>query len=156
MRRPDTNGPDKVILASFKSHDAAQHVVDVLARHHFPVEHVTIVGAGLRWQEQVVARVTLPRALLMGALTGGWIGLLIGLIFAIVSPWAGWALGSAILLGWLLGAIWAAIAYVVRRQAFAAVPAIIADRYDVLVDAEFAQEARRILTAERLVDLKTG
>lgn len=156
MSNSDTGGPNKVVLASFTSHDAAQHVVDVLARHDFPVEHVTIVGAGLRWQEQVVGRLTLAWALLVGAVTGGWIGLLIGLIFWIVTPWAVWALGSAILLGWLLGAVWAAIAYVVRRRAFAAVPAIVADRYDVMVDAEFAHEARRILDAAMPVDLKSG
>jgi hypothetical protein len=83
---------------------------------------------------------------LAGAATGGWIGLLIGLVFWIVMPWASWALLSGIVLGWVLGAVWAAIAYAVRRRAFAAVPAVVADRYDLLVDAEFAAEARRILT----------
>jgi tetrahydromethanopterin S-methyltransferase subunit F len=146
MTSPDTCGPSKVVLASFESNEAAQHAVDILARHKFPVEHVTIVGTGLRWQEQVIGRLTLPRALLAGAATGGWIGLLIGLVFWIVMPWASWALLSGIVLGWVLGAVWAAIAYAVRRRAFAAVPAVVADRYDLLVDAEFAAEARRILT----------
>jgi hypothetical protein len=147
MGSPQTGGPHKVVLATFHSHDAAQHAVDVLAQHKFPVEHVTIVGTGLRWQEQVLARLTMARALLIGAATGGWIGLLIGLVFWIVTPWAFWPVGSAILLGILLGAVWAAIAYVMRRRAFASLPAVVADRYDILVDAEFAEEARRILTA---------
>jgi hypothetical protein len=40
----NVSGRDKVVLATYDSHDAAQHAVDVLARHDFPVEHVTIVG----------------------------------------------------------------------------------------------------------------
>jgi hypothetical protein len=34
-----------------------------------------------------------------------------------------------------------------QRHSFAAVPAVVADRYDVLVDARFADEARQVLTA---------
>ncbi|MCW2943528.1 MAG: hypothetical protein JWR24_245 [Actinoallomurus sp.] len=156
MGSSGTGGPHKVVLATFHSHDAAQHAVDILAQHKFPVEHVTIVGTGLRWQEQVLGRLTLVRAVLLGAGTGGWIGLLIGLVFWVVTPWAPWAVGSGIVLGALLGAVWAAIAYVMRRQAFAAVPAVIADRYDILVDAEYAEEARRILTAALPAALQSG
>lgn len=147
MDKRDVAGPNKVVLTSFHSHDAAQHAVDVLARHNFPVEHVTIVGTGLKLQEQVLGRWTLGRALLAGAGTGGWIGLLIGLVFSIVTPWVWWSIGSGIVLGVLLGAVWAIIVYVMRRQAFASAPAVVADRYDLLVDAEFAAEARRILQA---------
>jgi hypothetical protein len=147
MATQSTGGPHKVMLASFQGHDAAQHAVDILAQHKFPVEHVTIVGTGLRLKEQVLGRWTLARAVLAGAGTGGWIGLLVGLVFWIVSPWAFWAVGSAILLGMLLGAVWAAVAYAVQRRAFASVRTVVADRYDLLVDAEFAEEARRILMA---------
>jgi hypothetical protein len=45
-----------------------------------------------------------------------------------------------------LGVIWAAVAHATHRRSFAAVPAITADRYEVQVDAEFAEEARRMLT----------
>jgi hypothetical protein len=146
MRIQDVRDRHKVVLASFDGYDAAQHAVDVLAKHKFPVEHVTIVGTGLRLQEQVLGRWTLGRGLLAGAATGGWIGLLIGLVFGIVTPWTFQPVASGIVLGVLLGAVWAAIAYVFRRRAFVAVPGIIADRYDILVDVEFAEEARRILT----------
>jgi hypothetical protein len=140
-------GPDKVVLGTYSSHAAAQHAVDVLASHKFPVEHVTIVGTGLRSKEIVLGRLTLGRVLVAGAVTGGWIGLLVGLVFLIVSPWASWSMISAIVLGIVLGIIWAAVARVMYRRSFAAVPAIIADRYDVLVDAEYAEEARRVLVA---------
>jgi hypothetical protein len=67
-----------------------------------------------------------------------------GLVFLIVSPWAFRSMISAI----VLGIIWAAVPHVTHRRSFAAVPAIIADRYDVLVDADFAEETRRALAAD--------
>lgn len=81
-----------------------------------------------------------------GAVTGGWIGLLGGLVFLIVSPWNPASVLYAVGLGIVLGLIWAAVARVWQRRSFAAVPAVVADRYDVLVDAQLADEARRILT----------
>ncbi|MGH3376200.1 MAG: general stress protein [Actinoallomurus sp.] len=137
--------PHKVVLGSYSSHAAAQHVVDVLAERRFPVEHVTIVGTGLRLKEIVVGRWTLGRALVSGALTGGWIGLLIGLVFLIVSPWAAAPVLSAIVIGIVLGLIWALVAHIWQRRSFAALPQLVADRYDVLVDARFADEARRVV-----------
>jgi hypothetical protein len=91
----------------------------------------------------------LGRALLAGAGTGVWIGLLIGLVFSIVSPWQGWALSSAIVLGLVFGLIWGAISYVLQRRAFASAPAVVADTYEILVDPEFADEARRVLVSAR-------
>jgi hypothetical protein len=140
-------GPHKVVLGSHSSHGAAQRTVDVLAERGFPVEHVTIVGSGLRVEEQILGRWTLGKAMLAGLSSGAWIGLLIGLIFWIVSPWVIGAVISAIILGAVFGAIFAAVAHMVRRQAFASATAVVADRYDVLVDAEFAAEARRLLAA---------
>jgi hypothetical protein len=147
MSADNMRGPHKVVLGSYSSYAAAQHAVDVLAEHKFPVENITIVGSNLRIKELVLGRLTLGRAMVAGAVTGGWLGLLIGLVFLIVSPWASRSMISAIVLGIVLGIIWAAVAHVTHRRSFAAVPAIIADRYDVLVDAEYAEEARRALAA---------
>lgn len=144
--RPEPQRPHKVVLGSYPSHAAAQRTVDVLAEHGFPVEHVTIVGTNLRLQEVVLGRWTWGLALVTGAVTGGWTGLLVGLVFLIVSPWNPASVLYAVGLGIVLGLIWAAVARVWQRQSFAAVPAVVADRYDVLVDAQFADEARRLLT----------
>jgi hypothetical protein len=135
-----------VVLGSYRSHTAAQHLVDVLAEHKFPVEHVSIVGTDLRLKEIVVGRWTLGRALVSGALTGGWIGLLIGLVFLIVSPRTAAPALSAIVIGIVLGLIWALVARIWQRRSFAALPQLVADRYDVLVDARFADEARRMVS----------
>jgi hypothetical protein len=141
----DRPEPHKVVLGSYGSHAAAQHAVDLLAERGFPVEHVTIVGTDLKIHEVVLGRWTLARALLTGAVTGGWIGLLVGLVFLIVSPWAVTSVISAVVLGIVLGLVWAAIARVWERRSFASVPTVVAGRYDVLVDARFAEEARRML-----------
>jgi hypothetical protein len=145
-------GPHKVVLASHGSHAAAQRSVDVLAERDFPVEHVTIVGCGLRVEEQVLGRWTLGKAMLAGLGSGAWVGLLIGLIFWIVSPWVFGAVISAVILGAFFGAILAAVAHLVRRRTFSSATAVVADRYDVLVDAEFAAEARRLLAAVPATD----
>jgi hypothetical protein len=140
-------GPHKVVLGTYSSHGAAQHAVDILAEHKFPVEHVTIVGTGLKLEERILGRWTLGRALLTGASAGAWIGLLIGVIFWIVSPWVVGAVISAIILGMVFGAIFSAVAYFVQKRAYMSTPSVVADRYDILVDAEFAEEARRLLAA---------
>jgi hypothetical protein len=152
MTTENAAGPQKVVLGGYTSHAAAQRAVDVLAERDFPVEHVTIVGSGLRLEEQVLGRWTLGKALLAGASSGAWIGLLIGLIFWIVSPWVVGAVISAVILGAIFGAIFAAVAHAVRRQTFASASAVVAERYDVLVDAEFAAEARRLLAAVPVTD----
>jgi hypothetical protein len=140
-------GPHKVVLGTYSTNEAAQHTVDILAEHKFPVEHVTIVGTGLKLEERILGRWTLGRALLTGAGTGAWIGLLIGVIFWIVSPWVVGAVISAIILGAVFGAIFSAVAHFVQKKAFMSAPAVVADRYDILVDAEFAEEARRLVAA---------
>lgn len=140
-------GPHKVVLGSYTTNEAAQHAVDLLAEHKFPVEHATIVGTGLKLEERILGRWTLGRAMLTGAGTGAWIGLLIGVIFWIVTPWVVGAVISGIILGVIFGAIFSAIAYVVQKRAFMSAPSVVADRYDLLVDAEFAEEARRLLAA---------
>lgn len=140
-------GPHKVVLGTYSTHEAAQHTVDVLAEHKFPVEHVTIVGTGLKLEERILGRWTLGRALLTGTSTGAWIGLLIGVIFWIVTPYVVGAIISAIILGIVFGAVFSAVAYFLQKRAYMSAPSVIADRYDLLVDAEFAEEARRLLAA---------
>jgi hypothetical protein len=147
MTSQNAVGPHKVVLGSYGTNEAAQHAVEMLAEHKFPVEHVTIVGTGLKLEERILGRWTLGRALLTGAGTGAWIGLLIGLIFWIVSPWVVGAVISAVILGALFGAIFSAVAFFMQKRAFMSAPAVVADRYDLLVDAEFAEEARRLIAA---------
>ncbi|HKS48522.1 MAG TPA: general stress protein [Amycolatopsis sp.] len=54
-------------LASFDTYLDAQRLVDRMSDDGFPVEHVRIVGDGIRTVEQVTGRMTRGKAAAMGA-----------------------------------------------------------------------------------------
>lgn len=86
----------------FDHYADAQRLVDRLSDSGFPVEHVQIVGTGLRTVKQVMRRMTTGKAALFGGGSGVWLGLLIGLIFGLLTPAPAWI--SVILLSLALGA----------------------------------------------------
>jgi hypothetical protein len=135
------------LVVSYGTYGEAQQAVDTLSDQGFPVEHITIVGSGLRTVERVTGRLTVLRAAGLGAVTGAWIGLLIGLIFWIVSPWALGAVLSGVLIGIAFGAFWGAVLHALTggRRDFASVRGLEAGRYDVLADEPHAETAMRIL-----------
>ncbi|ETW22139.1 general stress protein [Mycobacterium gastri] len=81
-----TSSAGQRLVASFDTYDAAQELVDRMSDGGFPVEHVRIVGDGLRTVEQVTGRMTKGKAALAGAASGAWIGLLF-LLFAVGLLW---------------------------------------------------------------------
>ena len=149
--RPEPTPPRRVV-ASFTSYEQAEQAVDRLADEHFPVEHVAIVARGLEFVEQVTGRMTYGRAALSGALSGAVIGLLIGWLFG-VFDWfdpivsALWLALDGLWFGAVLGALLGLIGHALSggRRDFAAVGAMRAQQYDVMVDEPFAEEAARRL-----------
>ncbi|WP_436763254.1 general stress protein [Streptosporangium sp. V21-05] len=147
--RPDVSLTGHETVAGFGNYAEAQRAVDRLSDQKFPVEHAMIVGVGLRLVEQVLGRLTYLRAAGMGAATGAWFGLLIGLFFAIFTP------GRFPFVLVLWGLIWGAIAGAIfglvghaltgGKRDFLSSSAIVADRYEVLVASPHAAEARRLL-----------
>jgi uncharacterized membrane protein len=135
------------VIGSYPAYEEAQRVVDSLADRMFPVEHVTIIGRDLHLAERVTGRLTIGRAALAGAVSGAWFGLLIGLVFWIVSPWDVGAIISGLLLGALFGACWGAIAQFAAggRRDFGSWRAVEASRYEVMVDHSYAEDALRVL-----------
>src|ERR1700754_4334604 len=99
MTAPSVSLGPRTVIASVSNYAEAQQLVDALAGRQFPIEHVEIVGSDLRLVEHVIARVTTARAALGGAISGAWFGLLIGLVFWIVTPWTAAPFISAILIG---------------------------------------------------------
>lgn len=136
-------------IASFSSYADAQRAVDQLADQRFPVERTAIVAEGLKIVEQVTGRLNYGRALTNGLASGLTSGLFIGLIVGFLSG----ALLNGILLGIVIGAIvggvFSLIAYALSggRRDFTSVNGIQADRYNVMVDLEVADEAQRLLQA---------
>ena len=77
-------------IGSYPTYAEAQRAVDHLSDQQFPVQQVTIVGVDLMQVERVTGRLTWPKVLGGGVLTGAWLGLFIGLILGFFSenPWA--------------------------------------------------------------------
>jgi hypothetical protein len=139
--------PSYQLLTSFKTYVEAQALVDRMSDDGFPVEHVRIVGDGLRTVEQVTGRLTVARAAGAGALTGAWLGLLIGFLLGIfaLGPYWLWVILVSVLFGALWGAIAGALAHWATRgrRDFSSVQTLQAQRYDVYVDATHAAQAAR-------------
>src|SRR5471030_543465 len=70
-------------LGTYDRYEAAQKAVDYLADHEFAVENCMIVGTDLKLVERVTGRLTRGRVIGAGALSGMWMGLFVGLIFAL-------------------------------------------------------------------------
>jgi hypothetical protein len=140
--------PGAIAVATYDDYADAQRAVDFLADNRFPVDRVTIIGLDLRLEERVVGRLTIARAALAGAGTGAWFGLLIGVLLGLFTSegWL-WVVLIGVGAGVLWGAIFGAIAHALTggRRDFASVSAIRADRYAVLVEPEYADQAVELL-----------
>jgi hypothetical protein len=144
---------ERRIVASYSNYAEAERAVDRLADSGFPVERTSIVARGLRWEEQVTGRLRWIDAAIRGALSGAIVGFLVGWLFG-VFDWfnplisSAWLAFDGLWFGTLVGSLAGIIAHALMRgrRDFASVGAITADRYDVLVDAEVADEAERLLT----------
>jgi hypothetical protein len=145
------NRPRRTV-ASYDDYAEAKRAVDYLSDHGFPVERVAIVGHGLRYVEQVQERVTAGRAALVGASQGAILGVTFGAlasIFFVLDPSPATAL--LLLYGLAVGAFLGAVLGVLSSLAtgserdFASVAGVTADRYDVVVDEEFADRSAELL-----------
>jgi hypothetical protein len=140
------------VVASFGSYAEAERAVDRLSDAKFPVERTAIVGRNLQFVEHVAGRVGYLDAVLRGAVTGGLVGLLIGWLFAVFNwfdpsiAW-GWLILDGLWFGLIVGALAGLVAHALTRgrRDFASVPTMQAERYELMVDEEVADEAARLL-----------
>jgi len=150
--RASTDTGSRRTVANFDDYADAQRAVDRLSDEGFPVARVTIVGTGLRYLEQVTGRMTTGRAALMGATQGAALGALFGIVFGLIftidpNP----ALLLLVLYGLVAGAIAGALLGAITHAAtggmrdFASVAGMQADRYEVVVDDDVADQAASIL-----------
>ena len=149
---PPTSSGNYRILKTVPTYDEAQRIVDNLSDAGFPVEHVRVVGTGLRSVEQVTGRMTNGKAALYGAASGAWLGLFIGLLLGLFAVGA-WL--SVILWALALGAIWGLVFGLIGhaatggRRDFRSIQGFEAEAYDVLVDAEHIDAAAAELNGHR-------
>ena len=137
-------------IASYSTYADAERAIDRLSDEGFAVRRSAIVGRGLRSVEQVTGRMTAGRAALMGAAEGGLIGLLFALLFGtfFTGPEFGGLLLYSVVVGAGLAAPLGALAqylYSGGRHDFVSATHIEADRYELEVEAESADEATRLL-----------
>ena len=136
------------LLGEFPTYAGAEAIVDRLSDGGFPVEHVRIVGNGLRSVERVTGRLTAGRAAAAGVVSGAWFGLLVGLLLGLFSPDTSWltVLFGSTLIGAFWGALFAFLAHRATggRHDYASVKALEAEQYAVYVDADRADEAIRL------------
>ena len=141
----------RTTIATYEDYGDAEQAVDRLSDAGFPVAKVAIVGTGLRSVEQVAGRMTTGRAALFGAAQGALIGLLFALFFGIffTGPGFGGLLVYAIVAGAIFGAIFGALGHSATggNRDFVSTLTTQAERYELQVDADVADEARRLIGA---------
>src|ERR1700704_265482 len=72
-------------IGSYPTYAEAQRAVDYLSDQQFPVEQVTIVGVDLMQVERVTGRLTWPKVLGGGVISGAWLGIFIGLVLGLIN-----------------------------------------------------------------------
>jgi len=136
-------------VGSYPTYAEAQRAVDYLSDQQFPVQQVTIVGVDLMQVERVTGRLTWPKVLGGGIISGAWLGLFIGLMLSLLfsSPHPVEALTTGLVAGVFFGLITSAIPYSMARgtRDFSSTLQLVAGRYDVLCDPQNAEQARDLL-----------
>jgi hypothetical protein len=137
-------------LAVYDKYADAQKAVDHLSDHEFPVQHCMIVGTELKQVERITGRLTTARVAAAGLLSGAWMGVFVGLLIGIFAEgaWLGLLVVSAAF-GALFGLIWGLVGYLATRgrRDFSSVSAVVATKYEVLVEHKHQAAARELLAS---------
>jgi len=143
--------PKGEIVSTYDTYHDAQLAVDALARANFPVNKVSILGNDIRSVERVTGKLTYRKVALMGALSGAYLGLFFGLILFIFQPDNAQIFGvffAAVVIGAGFGMLFGVLSYALNRNRrdFSSVMQMVANRYDVITEAELIGQAREILS----------
>jgi hypothetical protein len=137
-------------LGLYDTYEAAQRVVDYLSDNDFAVQNLAIVGTELKSVERVTGRLTRGKVAAAGALSGFWMGLFVGIAFALFSGQGqvGFLFTTPVL-GAAFGLVWGQLGFAAITRGgtrdFASVSQVIATRYEVLVEHRFAEAARALI-----------
>lgn len=152
--------PDGTSVAEFSNYAGAVDCVDQLIRHGFPAPMAAIVGTNLSTVERVRGRLSYGRVALQGALTGSWLGLIVGILFTDpaaaaatggASPVGTLSLGAAILLGAGVGMLANVLRFSFARKSheFLSSSAVVAASYSVVVPHDLANQATQAINEHR-------
>lgn len=143
--------PKGQVVGKFTEYAEAVAFVDVLVHHGFPAGAVAIVGKDLRSVERVRGKMTYGRIALSGAVTGSWLGLIVGLFTGgSTDPNASPAIGStfsSVLIGAGIGMLINILRFSLARnkRAFVSQSAVIASKYEVQVPSNLAEQAEKAI-----------
>lgn len=134
-------------IGSYPTYAEAQRAVDYLSDQEFSVQDVTIVGVDLMQVERVLGRLTWPKVIGGGIVSGAWLGVFLGLVLGIFSENIFGALAIGVVGGIIFGLISASIPYAATKgqRDFASSMQLVAGRYDVLCEPKSAEKARDLL-----------
>ena len=139
-------------LGVYERYEQAQKVVDYLSDNEFAVENLAIVGTELRTIERIAGRLTRQKVAVASAASGVWMGLFIGVAFALFGDGnpVGFVI-TLVILGGLFGAIWSQIGYSTLTRGgtrdFSSVSQVVATKYEVLVEHKLAERATEMLAS---------
>ena len=142
--------PSGTTVGTYETYEQAQRAVDFLSDEGFPVQHVTIVGNGLRMVERVTGRFDRNRAASTGAMGGAWWGFFLGVILSVfTAPEINWLL--IVLMTAIAGAVFGAITGILAyrmtggKRDFTSTSSVVATTYDVLCHHQHAEQAQNLL-----------
>ena len=136
----DPQMPTGTEVASYETYAQARAGVDFLSDAGFDVSAITIVGSDLHLVERVKGRLTIARASLSGASSGGLWGALGGMLMSAGQSAGGtgtWVAGG-IIVGALIGMALSALSFIIRGRSRDLVSSqqVVAQRYAVLASAD--------------------
>lgn len=140
------------MVASTRDYEVAQKTVSKLIAGDIPAREIAIVGQGVRTVERVTGRLGYAAAARSGAINGVLIGLVLSAIMLFGNPDAPISLFLGfILVGVALGMIMSLITYSIvrRRRDFASMTQMLADHYEVRVQAASLAKARQVMGSDR-------
>jgi hypothetical protein len=150
--RPGLDLQYPMSLGVYDGYDHAQRVVDYLSDNAFEVQNMVIVGTELKSVERVTGRLTRGKVAAASAISGAWMGLFVGLAFALFGQ--GNRLGfviTTVIFGAIFGLVWSQIGFAAITRGgtrdFSSVTQVVATKYEVLVEHRFAERARELLAA---------
>lgn len=135
-------------IGSYDTYAEAHRAVQYLATNEFPVQDVTIVGVDLMLVERVIGRLSWPKVLGTGAVSGAWFGLFVGLLLGLFSQQPTFApILVGLSAGVVFGLVFAAVGYATTRggREIASASQLVAGRYDVLAQPRNAEKGRDLL-----------
>jgi hypothetical protein len=149
MQMPEL--PKGEVVSTYDRYADAMHAVDRLVRADFPLKSVSILGNDMRSVERVTGKLSYGRVALMGALSGAYFGLFLGVLFFIFQPENEGILGvffAAVVIGAGFGMLFGVLSYAMNRNRrdFSSVMQFVATRYDLITAPELIGQARSILS----------